>query len=179
MASVPEEYIISPSDLFNVLISNDTHKTPGPDEEPERIFKSNAYTLCSPIASILNASTREGKVSPLRKSANVSTIKKKALLTDDNFRPISLTPTISRIFEGFVFKWIFEQIAPHIDRYQYENMRKCSTTLTLIHMIHHWLTATDSIGFVIRAFIIHFSTAFDSINHNILIKKLQALGVHP
>jgi hypothetical protein len=46
-------------------------------------------------------------------------------------------------------------------------------------MIRHWLAATDSTGSVIRACMIDFSKAFDRIDHNILIKKLQAPGVHP
>ena len=181
VALVPEEYIISPSDVYNALICINVHKASGPDEIPNLLFKSNAITLCSPVASIYNASIREGKVPPLWKSANVLPILKKntAQITDDDLRPISLTPTISKILEGFVFKWVFDQIAPYIDRYQYGNMKKCSTTLALIHMIHHWLAATDSTGSVIRACMIDFSKAFDRIDHNILIKKLQALGVHP
>jgi hypothetical protein len=108
---------------------------------------------------------RESKVPPLWKLVNVLPILKKntAQVTDDDLRPISLTPTISKILEGFVFKWVFEQIVPHIDLYQYGNMKKCSTTLALIHMSHHWLAATDPTGSVIRARMIDFSKAFDSI----------------
>jgi hypothetical protein len=59
------------------------------------------------VASIFNASIHEGKVPPLWKSANVFPILQKntAQVTDNDLRPISLTPTISKIFEGFVFKW--------------------------------------------------------------------------
>jgi hypothetical protein len=55
--------------------------------------------------------------------------KNTAQVTDDDLRPISLTPTISKILEGFAFKLVFEQIVPHIDHYQYGNMKTCSTTL--------------------------------------------------
>ena len=64
-------YIISPSDVYNALICINVQKTPGPDEIPNWLFKSNANTLCSPIASIFNSSIREGKVPPLWKLANV------------------------------------------------------------------------------------------------------------
>ena len=119
--------------------------------------------------------------SPLWKSVDVLGIPKtnKSSVTTDDLRPISLTPTVSKILEGFVFKWLAEQIIPHIDPYQFGNVRECSTTHALIHLIHQWLTATDASGSVVRACMVDFSKAFDRIDHNILIKKLQILNVHP
>ena len=90
-----------------------------------------------------------------------------------------MTPTVSKILEGFVFKWLLEQILPHIDPYQFGNVNKCSTTHALIYLIHQWLAATDASGSVVRACMVDFSKAFDRIDHNILIKKLQVLNVHP
>ena len=87
-------------------------------------------------------------------------------VTTYELRPISLTPTVSKILEGFVFKWLTEQVLPHIDPYQSGNVKKCSTTHALIHLIH-------------QACMVDFSKAFDRIDHNILIKQLQILNVHP
>ena len=88
-------------------------------------------------------------------------------------------PTISKAVEGFVFKWIFELILPHIARYQYGNIKKkCSTPLALIHMAHHW-KAADSTSSVICSFMIEIFNDFTEIYHNILIKKLLALGDQP
>ena len=81
-----------------------------------------------------------------RKSADVLGTPKmnKSSITTDDIRPISLTPTLSKILEGFVFKWLAEQIIPYIDPYQLGNVGKCSTTHALIHLIHQWLAATDA-----------------------------------
>ena len=113
--------LFSPFDVFNALISINPHKTPVPDEITNWLVNSNANTLCSPIASIFNASFGERKVPSLWKSANVPPILKKntAQVSDDDRRPISVTPTICKILEGFACKSTFEQIAPHIDRYLY------------------------------------------------------------
>ena len=103
----------------------------------------------------------------------------KSPVTTDELRPISLTPTVSKILKGFVFKWLLEQILPHIDPYQFGNVKKCSTTNALIHLIHQWLAATDASGSVVMSCMFDFSKAFDKIDHNILIKKPQVLNVHP
>ena len=138
-------------------------------------------SFVSQLSSIFNASISQGKVPSLWKSANVLGIPKtsKSLVTTDGLRPISLTPTVSKILEGFVFKWLAKQIIPHMDPYQFDNVRKCSTTHALLHLIHEWLAVTDTSGSVVRACTVDFSKAFDRIDDNILIKKLQILNVHP
>jgi hypothetical protein len=78
----------------------------------------------------------ETKVSSLWKSSNVLPIPKKNTAQVKDFRPISLTSTIIKILDCFVFKSVLEQILPHINRYQYGNTKKCSTTLALNHMTH-------------------------------------------
>ncbi len=50
--------------------------------------------------------------------------KPKLQVTTDELRPISLTPTVSKILEGFVFKCLSEQILPYIDPYQFGNVKK-------------------------------------------------------
>ena len=72
-----------------------------------------------------------------------------------------------------------EQISPHIDPNQYGNVKKCSTTHALIHLMQHWLFSTDSPGRPILACMIDFSKAFNRINNSILVRKLQLLSVHP
>ena len=174
-ASVPDRFIISPNEVRDALSTLKVYKAHGPDNIPNWLLKSNADTLCSPLSSIFNASISHGKVPSLWKSADVLGIPKtnKSSVSTDDLRPISLTPTVSKILEGFVFKWLAEQIIPHIDPYQFGNVRKCSITHALIHLIHRWLAATDASGFVVRACMVDFSKAFDRMNHNMLIKKLQ------
>ena len=51
-----------------------------------------------------------------------------------------------------------------------------STELLLLHMIEIWKYALDQ-GKVVGVLLIDFKKAFDSINHNIMMKKLQGCGV--
>ena len=109
---------------------------------------------------------------PLPKSANPQN-------ADTDLRPISLTPVLSKILESFIFKWNSEIIFPHVDSNQYGNVKGCSTTHARVHLIHQWFAATDKPHTVIRSCMIDFSKAFYTIDHNILLNKLQRLGVHP
>ena len=93
--------------------------------------------------------------------------------------PISLTPVLSKLLESFVFRWLFNYIKPSIDPLQFGNIKNCSTTHALIHMIHNWLADLENPGSTIRCCMIDFSKAFDRIDHNILLHKLQQLNIPP
>ena len=149
--SIPDEYIISPAQVSVALSNIKVQKAIGPDEIPNWLLKTNAESLSAPISSIFNASISQATLPFLWKSADVIPLPKikRSQLTNRDLRPISLTPTLSKIFEGFVF-----------------------------HLMHHWLFSTDSPGSVIRACMIDFSKAFDRIDHSILVRKLQLLNVH-
>ena len=68
---------------------------------------------------------------------------------------------------------------PKIDSYKFEGVKNSSATTALIHLIHQWLSATEIPQTLVRSCLIDFSKAFDRIKHNILLCKLQTLGVLP
>ena len=171
----PDEYVISPESVEKALLSIKERKSNGPDDIPNWVLKNFASVIYSPICSLFNSSINEGYVPPLRKCANVIPINKVPRPTSINsdFRPISLTPVLSKILEGFVFEWLAAIIMPNIDPYQYGCVKKSSTTHALVHLTHHWLNATEAPNTVIRSCLIDFSKAFDRIDHTILLHKLQ------
>ncbi|CAB4023552.1 Hypothetical predicted protein [Paramuricea clavata] len=181
ITTIPNEFILSPQQVEYELSNIKVHKSVGPDAIPNWLLKFCVSFLSSPICSIFNSSIAQGAFPNTWKCADVIPISKvpNPKSADDDLRPISLTSVLSKILERFIYLWLLSSIHPHIVPYQYGNIKNCSTTHQLIHLIHHWLVETDKPENLIRSCMIDFSKAFDRIDHNILLMKLTNLDVPP
>ena len=177
----PDEFIITPEAVERSLLAVREGKSPGADDIPNWLLKDFAPVISRPIASIFNASIREGKVPLLWKCADVLPLAKtpKPKSVESDVRPISLTDVFSKVLEGFVFSWLCPIVMPYIDPHQFGGIRDSSTSHALVRLIHEWLQAAETPKAVIRSCLIDFSKAFDRIYHNILIHKLGLLNVLP
>ncbi len=114
--------------------------------------------------------------------ANIIPLPKTSKVNDINcdLRPISLTPTISKIAEGYVVQnHVKPAVLKHIRPDQYGCIPKSSTTHALVNLTHQWLKATDGTGSDVRILIMDYKKAFDMIDHNLLISKLKRLEINP
>ena len=76
-------------------------------------------------------------------------------------------------------KWVDHILEDKIDDKQFGGGIGTSTTDALVEMIHHWCEATDRYGTYVRIVLLDFAKAFDLINHEKLLVKLQANDVPP
>ena len=98
--------------------------------------------------------------------------------TEDDLRPISLTPFFSKVTEHFVVMWLLEYIGEKIDFRQYGGIKGNSITHYLIEFLNFILLNQDSTDqTAILACMVDFSKAFNRQNHNLLITKLSDMGV--
>ena len=51
--------------------------------------------------------------------------------------------------------------------------------MALVYLLHKWYEACDELGSSLRICLLDFSKAFDRIDHNIVLDKLQRMDVHP
>ena len=101
--------------------------------------------------------------------------KKRDPLDKTNYRPVSVLPPVSKMFERLVEKQINghtkNKLSPSLCGYR----MGFSTQYTLLSLIERWKKILDEKGFV-RAVLMDLSKAFNTLNHELLIAKLSAYG---
>ena len=109
------------------------------------------------------------------KIAKVIALHKKGA-TDDpsNYRPISLLFVFSKIFEKIIHKRLynFPEVNDILHYLQFCFLKKHSTHHTLISMTETMIKSIDNEKFGCGIFI-DLTKAFDTINHTILLNKLE------
>ena len=137
-------------------------KAPGPDEIPNWFLKTFSHLLAEPVCYLINSSFQKQVLPTIWKKANVIPLPKIQTIEEFNkdLRPISLTPTLSKIAEEYVVQ---EHVKPavlkHIRPDQYGCVPFSSTKHVLIYLIHHSLEATDATGSEVRVILMDYKNA--------------------
>ena len=176
----PEFLKVSEERVLRHLQKLSSGKSGGPDEVPNWFLREYAVVLALPITQILNASYEQQCLPSIWKFANVSPLPKVKLVQDlkRELRPISLTPSISKVAEDFVVKdYVKPAILKKIDPNQYGTIPQSSTTSALLSMMHNWTSGLDGTGSTIRVILFDYQKAFDLIDHRILVNKLLQIDL--
>ncbi|KAL5252011.1 hypothetical protein ACHWQZ_G014978 [Mnemiopsis leidyi] len=149
------------------------------DPIPMWLFKHCLPELLPVVHYIVNESLRTGKFPSALKEASIRPgLKKPSLDVDElkNYRPISNLTYLSKILE----KVVHEQLYTFIDSNNmfssfqsgYRKNHSCETAVTKIH--NDILMMIDKKENVVLL-LLDLSAAFDTINHRLLLNKLQRL----
>ena len=110
------------------------------------------------------------------KMADVSPVYKKGGRTDKgNYRPVSILPAVSKVYERLLFRQINDFIEPKLSQFQCGFRKGYSTQYCLVLLIETWERSVDSKG-AAGALLADMSKAFDCLSHELLIAKLDAYG---
>jgi hypothetical protein len=174
------QFLVEPYEVFNKLSQINIHKSSGPDGIPNWFLRDFAFAISDPICHIFNSSISGGAVPSLWKRANVIPIPKTCppKSIQDDLRPISLTPTLSKVLESLVGRWILAKTVGKFDPRQFGALKGRSTTHALIDITHMWHQALDDHNSA-RILFIDYSKAFDHVDHKTVLSKMKVFGIDP
>ena len=165
-------------ELQNVVMSM-KDSSAGWDSISMHIVKNAFNTIKKPLGHIINISFSTGifplelkiaRVLPLYKSGEASHF--------SNYRPVSVLPAISKVFEKLLYQRLLSFVNTHniLYAFQFGFRALHSPGIALIMLVDKISRALEEGDYVLGLFL-DFSKAFDTVNHDILFKKLQYYGI--
>ena len=166
-------------EIITIVKHLKSSKSSGSDGISVYLLKQIINCIATPLSHIFNLSLSTGKCPNALKLAKVIPIYKK----DDpsqisNYRPISLLPSISKVLEKIIYKRLFnflkqnKSLIPH----QFGFRKDHSTDYAILHLYDKIVNSLSKKEHTIAIFM-DLSKAFDTIDHQILLHKLDLYGI--
>ena len=151
----------------------------GRDGISTKMLKQIRNEISEPLKIVINQTFQTGIFPAQLKTARVKALFKKGNTHDpNNYRPISLLPAISKVFEKIMLKQLRNYFTLHslLFKSQYGFRNRHSTELATLELLDRVITAMDENKIPFNIFI-DLSKAFDCLNHRILLHKLHYYGI--
>ena len=141
-----------------------------------KVLTQNAAFFAKYSCDHINASICSSKFHNELKEADIVPVhKKKSKLSKENYRPISILPNISKVYERCLYDQMSNFFEVIFSKYQCGFRKGYSAQHCLLVMIEKWKRIVDY-GGVFGALLTDLSKAFDCIPHDLFIAKLEAYG---
>lgn len=170
--------IIMPSkeDLHNILKKN---KKKGSGELNSTVIKECWEELGDVVFRIVEKCINEGVMPDLLKSSTITPIPKvKGSYKPEDFRPINVLPALDKGIESIVHENIthFIKVNNILSECQSGFREQHSTESAILLVLENWRRALD-MGILVLAVFIDLKRAFETINRNTLLKKLEKMKI--
>lgn len=176
------EFSIEPvtvQEIADIINQLENKKSSGIDDLSNIVLKNISDNIVLPLVYLINQSFSQGVFPDIFKIAQVIPLFKKGCPEDiDNYRQISLLSSISKIIEKAFYIRLFNYLEKNniLSSSQHGFRSGKSIETACYHLLDYIYSAMDSGDYVISMFF-DLSKAFDTIQSDILIKKLCKLGI--
>ena len=143
------------------------------------MLKRLKVAIVKPLVKIFNASIKTGIFPTNMKTAEVVPLHKNGSREDkNNYRPISLLLTISKLLEKIVYKWVYAFLDStnqlYNSQYGFRADHSCSQAIS--ELVGEVAKNTEKNHTTCSIFI-DLSKAFDTLEHTTVIQKLEQYGI--
>ena len=168
---------MSENKVLGYLNKLSANKATGLDGITSHFVRDGVLIIACPSSHVINRSLIQGTTPNDLKSARVVPLFKKNNRTEVfNYRPVSILTIISKFFE----RTVYDPVESNLDQkkllYQFQSgfMSRYSTDTCLIHLSDFVKFQMDK-GHFVGMVLLDLQKAFDTVDHTILLMKLEAL----
>ena len=170
---------LTEADVQNAINRLKRNKSPGPDHIYSRTIKELNELLCTPLKILFAMSFEQSTIPDIWKAANVTPIFKSGCKSKtENYRPISLTSLIGKLFESIIRDKIVNYLETNslINYSQFGFRLKRSCVTNLLDFFDEVTKEYDQHKSVDIIYL-DFQKAFDKVPHKRLMHKLHSIGI--
>ena len=170
---------ITPQEINDLIANLDETKANDSHDIPVKLIKLARHTISLPFSLVANSSFENGIFPGKLKFAKVTPIHKgKSKLELTNYRPISILPIFGKLLEKAMHSRMTNFLDEHkiLFKHQFGFQKNKSTTLAILDLYTKLVENIEGKRFSCCIFL-DFSKAFDTVNHNILLDKLEHYGI--
>ena len=173
---------LSPTDrkeIKSLIMNLPAKNSSGCDEISNNLLKKLCPVLLTPLEKIFNKSLNEGVFPELMKLADISPLFKSKLDNEaNNYRPISLLMTISKVLEKIIYQrtYGFMESTGQIYNSQYGFRSQHSCESAVAKLTSEIIKGKQN-GMYTLALFLDLSKAFDTLEHKVLLDKMYRYGI--
>ena len=174
-----ESKTITVNELKEAFYYLKTNKSPGYGDISYNVVKNDFRELYDPLLHIFNLSSSSRIFWDSLKIGKVTTIYKAGDSSDlSNYRPISVLPCFSKILKRIIYNRVYTYLQKYkiLCYKQFEFQAGHCTNHAIIQLLDQIYENFEEIKYMI-GFFLDLSKAFGTVNHKILLSKLDIYGI--
>ena len=130
------------------------------------------------MENCINESIKKNEFPNELKAAYITTVFGKDPLNKENYRPVSVLQTISKVFEGVLSDQLTKLLKKFLSPLWRSFTKGYSTQYALANLLQKWERSFDEPDGIVSTLLMGLSKAYDCVNHELIIAKLVAYGLN-